>query len=74
MNDIDIPSHVWDEAAVVVNEEEGVKHFRMDVLWAHMQAVRSTDGKLKFPSWRMLHFYYSLCHIRMLLKSACSAW
>ena len=49
MNNTDIPSHVWDEAAVVINEEEGVKHFRMDVLWAYMQAMRSIDGELKFP-------------------------
>ena len=40
--------HVWDEAAIVVNEEKEVKHFRMDVLWPHMQAMRSADGKLKF--------------------------
>ena len=47
MNDTDIPSHAWDEAAVVVGEELGRSEALLNG-WVYMQTVRSADGKLKF--------------------------
>ena len=41
----DIPQRVWDKAKV---EEDGDKHYRMDVLWHYFSTLKSGDGRQRF--------------------------
>ena len=46
MQDTDIPDSVWQSALVA--EDEQTRHYRMDVIWAHMKTMRDPDGALLF--------------------------
>ncbi len=43
----DIPERVW-ESAVVVEKDGSEGHFRMDIIWSHLNQSRSSDGNLLF--------------------------
>ena len=48
LNKEDIPQMVWQKALVVNDDEEDHRHYRMDVIWHNIAAIKSADGRLKF--------------------------
>ena len=48
LKDEDIPQYVWDEATVVVNEEDGHKLYQMDIIWNYLSSMKSFDGYQRF--------------------------
>lgn len=48
LKDEDIPHNVWHEATVVVNEEDGHKYYRMDLIWNYLSSMKSFDGYERF--------------------------
>lgn len=44
----DIPTHVWESTAVAMDKDSGTKHYRMDVLWAYINTIKSLDGAFSF--------------------------
>ena len=48
LGDKDIPQDVWDKATVV-EEEDGQRYHRLDVLWYHLLSMRGPDNALRFP-------------------------
>ena len=44
----DIPASVWEEALVVMAEDESDRHYRMDVVWHYLALVNCADGNQKF--------------------------
>ena len=47
LQDEDIPSHVWDKATVVA-DDDGHEYYRMDILWHHISTLKSLDGRARF--------------------------
>lgn len=48
LNKEDIPQMVWQKALVVNDDEEDHRHYRMDVIWHYIAAIKSADGRFKF--------------------------
>ena len=46
LDDSEIPDNVWNSA--LIYEEDEVKHFRIDKLWAYLRTAQYPDGSLIF--------------------------
>ena len=44
----DIPEHVWESAVVTNDKDSETKHYRADILWAHINTMKSPDGAFLF--------------------------
>jgi len=69
LNKEDIPQMVWQKALVVNDDEEDHRHYRMDVIWHYIAAIKSADGRFKF---KILSKIAKLVHILMPEKKECS--
>ena len=44
-----LPQHVWDEAAITDGPDDERKHYRMDIIWGYIAAIKNVDDSLRFP-------------------------
>lgn len=58
LQDDDIPSDIWERAAIAVDEGTSVTHYRMDIIWNHLSSMKAPDGTLRF---------HRLCQIAKLV-------
>lgn len=47
----DIPESIWKEALVYEDEENDIKHYRMDVIWGYIDRLKRADNS---PQFRLL--------------------
>ena len=46
MSDLEIPQKVWDEGLVKEDKDQGIRKYRMDVIWSFLSKMKDIDGKL----------------------------
>ena len=44
----DIPSTIWENASITLDDCALVKHYRLDVIWHHLATMKAPDGTLRF--------------------------